>query len=121
MNITVHPDGLIEYQDVTEQFALSVAQAAVAGRLTSKLVSNELKKKRGRPPEHEEVAPLNPAQLQTLQYLQAHDSAEGVKPARYAKDAQLDPKIAGVRLAKLVELGVAYKVGHGHYRVGEPE
>lgn len=116
----------ISYGDVTVDVSEAVPGevrdlifALKDGPSRSTVPQRELKKKaRGRPQETETVADLNASQLQTWQYLTAHDNDKGVSATDYAKDASIAHPVADNRLRKLLSLGMAYKVAPGRYRPG---
>lgn len=77
--------------------------------------------KRGRPKITEVVESLNVSQLQTWQYLLAHDCDEGISATQYAKEAKIAHPVADNRLRKLLSLGMAHKIAPGRYRSGPGE
>lgn len=125
MNIVVHRDGTVEYQDVSAEFAIKLATTWAttleAGRLTGELLHEKpaAKKKRGRPKETEVVAELTPVQMQTWKYLVAHDNENGVSTDDYARAAKISVSAAYARLWQLIDMHMAHRLKNGHYRPGE--
>ena len=107
MKLIKHPDGRIELDDVPVELAM-------------KIMANGTGKKPPEPRGTVDIADLNETQLQTWQFLVAHDAEEGVPARDYAAIAGLSESGAAMRLTKLIDLGLAYRVKPGYYRPGQP-
>lgn len=109
MKVTKYPDGRVEFDDIPTWMVLKLAG------LNGQAPPNP----KGRPPDTVVVTEaLGVSQLQTWQYLTAHDREGGITAMEYATDARLSNSVANNRLHKLVKLGLARKVSRGHFRPG---
>lgn len=117
MKVTVSPDGTMVFDvDTVDQIVdLAHRLKADGSRATPRSARTGPKK-----PKVVEGHKLTGSQAQTWQWLTAHDTAAGLSPEDYAHDTGVTTSAAGVRLLKLVGLGLAHRVARGRYRPGPP-
>lgn len=105
--LTKYPDGRIEVDGLSLEEVVKIAGLNGTAKMAQPLPRGTV-----------DVADLTDVQLQTWQYLVAHDRPDGVHYSEYSKDAKISQPVAISRLDKLAQLGLAHKVAPATYRPG---
>lgn len=114
MRALIAPDGSFELEGDSAEVVAAILQ--IRDTVTKPIEFKARTRRKGRPKTTEDVVQLNESQMQTWQYLIAHDTEQGLSATDYAKDASIAHPVADNRLRKLVSLGMATKVARGRFR-----